>query len=138
MALVTRSAEASMDASTGMVAPQITGLIAGADLDAASPCYIHTDGTVRMCNATADDALAILAGFTPRAVKSGQPCTLFGAGARFKYGSGLTPGQVLYLGATAGRLDDAPTTGDAFGVAQVITATDIRVTRSITTVVGGS
>lgn len=138
MALVTRSADASMDASTGMVAPQITGLRAGADLDVAAPCYIHTDGTVRMCNATADDALAVMAGFTPRAVKSGQPVTLFATGARFRYGTALTPGAVLYVGATAGRLDDGPTVGDASGVAQVITATDIRVTRAITAPIVGS
>lgn len=138
MALVTRSTEASMDASTGMLAPQITGLIAGADLDVAAPCYIHSDGTVRMCNATNADAAAVMAGFTPRAVKSGQPVTLFGAGARFKYGTGLTPGAILYVAATAGRLDDGATAGDAEGVAQVITPTDVRVTRNITATVGGS
>lgn len=136
MALVTRDADASIDASTAMVAPQITGLIAGANLDVAAPCYIDSDGTVKMCDATSADSKAVLAGFTPRAVKSGQPVTLYAAGARFRYGAGLTPGAILYLGATAGRLDDAPTTGDAAGVAQVITPTDIRVTANITAVVG--
>src|SRR5690606_14244176 len=131
MALVTRSSDASMDASTGSVAPQITGLTAGEDLDVAAPCYIHTDGKAYMCDATAADAKAVLAGFTPRAVKSGQPVTLFALGARFRYGTGLTPGAKLYLAATAGRLDDAATVGDAAGVAQVVTATDIRVTRGI-------
>lgn len=131
MALVTRSAEASMDASTGMMAPQITGLIAGADLDVAAPCYIHTDGTVLMADGTGTNAAARVAGFTPRAVKSGQPVTLFAAGARFRYGTGLTPGAKLYLGATAGRLDDGATTGDAVSIAQVITTTDIRVTTVI-------
>ena len=138
MALVTRSADASMDASTGMLAPQITGLLAGEDLDVAAPCYIASTGLVHMCDATAADELAIMAGFTPRAVKSGQPVTLFSVGARFRYGSSLTPGVVLYIAETAGRLDTAPTTGDAVGVAQVITPTDIRVTTAITGVVGGS
>lgn len=127
MALVTRSAEASLDASTGMVAPQITGLIAGADLDVAAPCYIHSDGTVRMADGTADNALAVVAGFTPRAVKSGQPVTLFGAGARFKYGAGLTPGALYFLAATAGRLDTAATTGGLVALAQAVTATDVRI-----------
>lgn len=136
MALVTRASDASIDASTAMVAPQITGLIAGEDLDVAAPCYIGSDGLVYMCDATAADQKAVLAGFTPRAVKSGQPVTLYSAGARFRYGTGLTPGAVLYLGATAGRLDAAPTVGDAVGVAQVITPTDIRVTAVITTPVG--
>lgn len=132
MSLVTRSADASMDASTGMMAPQITGLIAGSNLDVAAPCYIASTGLVHMCDATAADALAVMAGFTPRAVKAGQPVTLYSAGARFRYGTGLTPGAKLFVGATAGRLDDAPTVGDPVGVAQVITPTDIRVTRLIT------
>lgn len=133
MALVTRDAAASMDASTGMFAPQITDLIAGENLDAAAPCYIGSaDGKVYMCNATAAGTQTTrCAGFTPRAALAGQPITLFSVGARFSYGSALTPGSILYLGATAGRLDTAATTGDAVGVAQVITATDIRVTRAI-------
>lgn len=132
MALITRASTASMDASTGMFAPQITGLIAGEDIDAAAPCYIASaDGKVYMADGTAADAKAVLAGFSPRAAKAGQPITLFGAGARFSYGTGLTPGAKLYIGATKGRLDAAATTGDAVGVAQVITSTDIRVTRMI-------
>jgi hypothetical protein len=43
----------------------------------------------------------------------------------------LTPGDKYYIGATAGRLDAAATTGDAVGVAQAITSTDIRVTRNV-------
>lgn len=128
MALVTRSANASMDVSTGQFAPQITGLYAGEDLDMAAPCYIKSsDGKVYMSNATSATEAAEVVGFTPRAVKSGQPVTLFGKGARFSYGSGLTPGDIYFVGATAGRLDTAATTGDAFGVAQAVTATDIRI-----------
>lgn len=130
MALITRSANASMDASTGMFAPQITGLIAGEALDVAAPCYIKSsDGLVYMSNGTSANEAAEVVGFTPRAVKSGQPVTLFGKGARFSYGTGLTPGDKYYIGATAGRLDASTTTGDAVGVAQAITATDIRVIR---------
>lgn len=132
MALVTRDANTSMDASTGMLAPQVTGLVAGEDLDAGAPCYIKAaDGKVYMADGTAANEKAVLAGFCPRAVKLGQPCTLFGVGTRFRYGSGLTKAAKLYIGATKGRLDDAATTGDAVGVAQVITDTDIRVTRNI-------
>lgn len=130
MALVTRSANASMDASTGMYAPQITGLIAGENLDVAAPCYIKSsDGKVYMSNGTSANEAAEVVGFTPRAAKADQAITLFGKGARFHYGTGLTPGDKLYIGATAGRLDAATTTGDALGVAQVITATDIRIIR---------
>lgn len=130
MALLTRSADASMDVSTGQFAPQITGLVAGEALDVAAPCYIKSsDGKVYMSNGTAATEPAEIIGFTPRAVKIGQPVTLYGNGARFNYGTGLTPGDRYYIGATAGRLDDTATTGDAVGVAQAITATDIRVIR---------
>ena len=132
MALITRASTASMDASTGMFAPQITGLVAGEALDVAAPCYIKTsDGKVYMSNGTAANEAAEFVGFTPRAVAIGEPVTLFGVGARFSYGTGLSPGDRYYIGATAGRLDSAATTGDAVGVAQAITATDIRVTRNV-------
>ncbi len=130
MALITRSTDASMDVSTAQFAPQITGLFAGEALDAAAPCYIKSsDGKVYMSNGTAANEAAEVIGFTPRAVAAGQPVTVFGKGTRFNYGTSLTPGNILYVGATAGRLDAAATTGDAVGVAQVITSTDIRVIR---------
>jgi hypothetical protein len=130
MALVTRNTDASMDAVTGQFAPQKTGLIAGEDIDPAAPCYIKAaDGLVYMCDGTAADEKAkSFAGFSPRAAKSGQPVTLFGVGARFSYGSGLTPGASLFVAATKGRLDTAATTGDWHGVAQCMNATDIVVT----------
>ena len=130
MALVTRATTASMDASTGMYAPQITGLIAGEALDVAAPCYIKSaDGLLYMSNGTGANEAAEIVGFTPRAVGVGQPATVFGKGTRVGYGTGLTPGAFYFIGATAGRLDTAATTGDAVGVAQAINTTDIRVTR---------
>jgi len=129
MALITRSANASIDASTGMFAPQLTGLYAGEDLDAAAPCYVKSDGKIYMSDGTAANAAAAVDGFAPRACKSGQPITLFGEGARFQYGTGLTPGATFYVGATKGRLDGTATTGDAAGIARVVTATDIIVLR---------
>lgn len=132
MTLVTRNSDASMDASTGMFAPQITGLICGEDIDPAAPCYISTtDGLVYMFDGTAANTKAVLAGFSPRSAKTGQPITLFSVGARFSYGTGLTPGAKYYGAATKGRLDTAATTGDAVGIAQAINTTDIRVTRAI-------
>lgn len=129
MSLVTRASTASMDISTGQFAPQLTGLLAGEALDVAAPCHIHTDGKVYMSNGTAADLDAQVDGFTPRAVASGQPVTLFGEGTRFSYGTGLTPSNIFYLAATDGRLDTAATTGDAAGIARVVTATDIIVLR---------
>lgn len=131
MTLLTRASTASMDTSTGMFAPQITGLYAGEALDVAAPCYIKTsDGKVYMSNGTAANEAAEVVGFTPRAVGIGQPVTLFGAGARFSYGSSLSPGAVYYVGATAGRLDTAATTGDGAGTAYAVTDTDIIVIRT--------
>jgi hypothetical protein len=130
MALITRATTVSMDASTAMFAPQLTGLIAGEDLLAGAPVYIKSsDGLVYMSNGTAANEAAEIVGFTPRAVKSGQTLTVFGKGTRFNYATGLTPGDKYYIGATAGRLDTATTTGDSVGVAQAITSTDIRVIR---------
>lgn len=135
MSLVTRSPLASIDASTAQFAPQIPDLVAGEDLDVAAPCYIKSsDGKVYMSNATSANEAAECVGFTPRAVKAGQPVTLFGIGTRFKYGSGLTPGDVYYIATTAGRLDTSATTGDTMGVAYAVTSTDIVVYRTSPTV----
>jgi hypothetical protein len=132
MALVTRSASASPDTGSLMRAPQIAGdLYAAEALDPAAPCRIHSDGLVYMSNGTANNASANCDGFTARAVAAGQPVTLYGVGARFQYGSGLTPGARYYLGATAGRLDTAATTGGLEPIAVAINTTDIIVLATI-------
>lgn len=131
MALVTPSADASPDTRSIMNADQIAGnLFAGEDLLAVAPCYIKaSDGRVYMSNGTAANEAAGTDGFTPTAYKAGQAVTLVGKGSRFRYGSGLTPGAILHIATTPGRLDDAATTGDPDGVAKVIDSTDIRVIR---------
>lgn len=131
MTVVTRSADAGMDLSTGVFANQISGLIAGEDLAVCAVCRIDaTDGLVYESDGTAVDSDAFVDGFTPRAVKAGQAVALFGNGARFHYAeSGMTPGERLYLAATPGLLDDAASTGDTVGVAKAINATDIRIVR---------
>jgi hypothetical protein len=129
MADVTRSAQASMDTSTGQFAPHITGnLYAGEALDVAAPCYIKgSDGKVYMTNGSAVNEAASFDGFTPRACKIGEPVSLFGAGARFRYATAMTPGTKLYASTTAGRLSDTTTTGGTVMIAKAISATDIRV-----------
>lgn len=131
MALVTRSTSASLDASTGMYAPQITGnLYAGEALDVVAACYIKSsDGLVYMSNGTNADEAAKFDGFTARACAVGEPVTLFGPGARFRYGAALTVGADYYIAATKGRLDTASTTGGVNPIARVLFGgTDIRVT----------
>ena len=131
MALITPSANVSVDTTTAQFAPQITGLIAGEDLLGAAPVYIQSaDGKLYMSNGTAVNEAAEIVGFTARAAKMGEPVTVFGKGARFHYAdTGLTPGDFYYIAATAGRLDSVATVGDAIGVAQALTATDIRIVR---------
>lgn len=133
MALVTRIAGASGDTNQLKKCPHITGLMTGEAIDGGAPCYIDsTTGSIFMCDGTAADQKAVIAGWAPRDAILGEPLTLFGIGARFSYSSGtLTPGQKLYLGTTKGRLDTAATTGDAVGAAQAVNTTDIRATRNI-------
>lgn len=131
MSLITRSALASPDASTAQFAPQITGKIAGEAIDPCAPCYIKaSDGLVYMTDATAAGEASRKDGFSAQAVASGNPITLYGVGTRFHYGSGLTIGTNLFAGATAGRLDNAPTVGDWAGCALVISASEIVITRT--------
>ena len=107
-----------------------TGLIAGEDLLTIAPCYIKaSDGKVYMSNGTSANEAAELDGWTGKSYKAGEPVTLWGRGVIVEYGTGLTPGATYYIGATAGRLDTAATTGDAVGVARSITSTHIRLTR---------
>lgn len=131
MSLVTKASDASLDAASAMYAPQRSGQTAGAALDAFAPCVIDTsDGLVYMCDGTAANARAQFDGFTARAYASGDTnVTLLGIGTKMRYATGLTPGQKLYMGTTAGRLDTATTTGDAVGVAKAVSATVIRVIR---------
>jgi hypothetical protein len=129
MANITRVAAASLDVSSGMHAPQISGnLIAGENLDGVAPCYIKAaDGKVYMTNGTAANEAAGFDGFTAKATKSGESVTLFGIGARFRYATGLTPGAKYYAATTAGVLSDTTTTGGTVVLAKAISATDIRV-----------
>jgi len=134
MALVPRRAGVTAETVSAVHANQIpasVGLRAGAAIDPAAPCRIAADGLVYMTDATAADALARVSGWSGKAYAIGEPITLLGRGVLFEYGTGLTPGATLYAGATAGRLDDAATVGDAVGVAQVVTATHIRATRDV-------
>lgn len=119
------------DLSTSMVAAQITGLFAGEDLLIVAPCYIKTsDGLVYMSNGTAATEPAEFAGFSYRAAKAGQPITLVSLGACFRYGafSGQA-GDLLYVAATAGRLDTAATTGGVVPIARILDTSRIQCIR---------
>lgn len=130
MALVTKGSVISPDANSIGNGNRLSGFVAGEAIAVGDLCRIHSDGTVMLTNATAANASAEVWGMALTAAAIGQPVTLAQWGARIRYGSGLTIGATLYAGATAGRLDTAPTTGDAVGVAKVVTATDIILVRT--------
>lgn len=126
MALVTRSADAHFDTVSAVKTPQIpnlSGLVAGEDLDPMAPCYIASDGTVKMSNGTAANAAAAVHGFTGKSYATGEAVTLFLPGLVGYYSDDfgvIDPGSILYVGTTKGRLDTASTTGDTVGVALVL------------------
>ena len=135
MTVIAKSASPSIDANQ---ANQVAAgnLYAGEDLAAVAPCYIKaSDGKVYMSDGAANNEAAKFHGFTARATLANEPVTLFGAGSRFKYSSGMTPGATLYIAAAdvytdAGNLDTATTTGDTKGTAFAVNATDIVVCRT--------
>jgi hypothetical protein len=131
--IVTKSANASVDATTGMVAPQVSQKILGEDIASPmTPLTMHADGMLYRATAAAANANARIFGWSTRAGKAGQPMTVYGVGVVGKYSDeGLTPGNILFLGETAGTLSSIATTGDAVGCAQAIDASNIRVTRNI-------
>jgi hypothetical protein len=134
MAVVAKTAKPSIDANQ---ANQVVAgnLYAGEDLEAAAPCYIKaSDGKVYMSDGAASNEAAKFHGFTARVTKAGEPVTLFGAGSRFKYSAGMTPGATLYIAAVdaytdAGNLQTTASTGDSKGTAFAVNATDVVVCR---------
>ena len=137
MALVNRDASPSIDASTAMYAAQITGKLAGQNLDAGAAVYIKaSDGKVYMANGAqagaaptaAEQEAATFIGIVPRAALAGQPVTVFSLGCRLRYGAGLAAGDQLYVAATAGPFDDAASALGTVVVARVIDDTDIMIT----------
>jgi hypothetical protein len=108
---------------------QIAGLKAGEALAAGDACYIKSDGLVWRSIGTAANAAAKCDGFAAEACAVGEAVTLF-YDVTFRYGAGLTPGARYYVGAAAGALADAATTGGTAPVGFAIDATRIRVLQS--------
>lgn len=131
--VIVKSAAASMDASTGMVAAQVSGKTLGEDVaSACTPLEMKSDGLLYKASAAAADSHARVVGWSTRKGKTGQPMTVYGIGAVMKYADEtLTPGALCFLGETAGALSSIATTGDAVGIAQAIDASNIRVTKNI-------
>lgn len=131
--VVVKAADPSFDASTGMVAPQVSQKELGADIGSAvTPLRMAGDGKYYPASAVAANANARIAGWSTRRGRIGEPMAVYGLGAVARYSDGgLTPGAVYYLGETAGTLSSIATTGDAVGCAQAIDDSNIRITRNI-------
>jgi hypothetical protein len=127
MSLITIDTDASMDAHGAQYVYSVGPFVAGEALLAASPCRMDSDGKVYMSISTETTVSGVsdYLGFAPKAVASGCPVTLYGQGARFDYGSSLTPNTHLYIGATKGRLDTAMVADADYPVALVVSDTDI-------------
>ena len=107
-----------------------SGLKAGEDIAAGDACYIKSDGKVWKSTGAAANAAAKVNGFAAKAAKAGEAVTLL-RNVDLNYGSGLTPGIMVYLsGTTAGGLDTAASTGGTAPIGFVIDATRIRLTGS--------
>lgn len=124
MALISKSGTPSL---SSVQPPQNTvvgsGMKAGEAIAAGDLCYIASDGDANLCDS---DALATARadGIAVRAAANGEPVTLMRY-VELHYGSGLTPGTLLYVGGTAGRLDSAANAFGSVPVALVVDATRI-------------
>lgn len=125
MASITRTSDASVDASSAKDAilttyPALTDIA-----DACTPVYLNTSRQWVRTNGTAATAPAICWGFTVEpGIKAGQPCTVATTPIRMMYNSagGLTQGDLLYVDTVVGGLNNAATTGGTKAVARVYDA----------------
>lgn len=126
MTLIAKSGTPSLASNHPTGGQVIAGLKAGSGgVAAGDVCYIDAStGTALPCDGTAADAKAVAHGIAAGDAQVGEAVTLY-RDVAFHYGSGLTPGDLYYVGATAGRLDDAATTGGTLPVAFAIDATRI-------------
>lgn len=129
MATIAKTGTPSLTSVLPPQSSQLAGLKAGAALAAGDPCYIDSAGLVQLSTGAAATAPAKVRGFAAEACASGEAVTLF-FDVVFRYGAGLTPGTDVFLGATAGVLADAASTGGTAPIGFVVDATRIRVWQS--------
>lgn len=133
----------NVDGISAMRCVVVTQLLAGENLTAGEAVYIKgADSKVWKAVSTVKDTRTIETGTTDFSedvakfdglVNSdyavGEAVTIFGQGAIFGYGSGLTAGAFYYVSDTAGKLADARVaTGDR-AVCKAVSTTDILVLR---------
>lgn len=129
MATIAKTGIPSLTSVLPPQSSQLAGLKAGAALAAGDPCYIDSAGLVQLSTGAAATAPAKVRGYAAEACASGEAVTLF-FDVVFRYGAGLIPGTDVFLGATAGVLADAASTGGTAPIGFVVDATRIRVWQS--------
>jgi len=127
MALINKSGTPSLASPHPTGGDVLRGLKAGEAIAAGDVCYVASDGTLMRSNGTAANAAAVGGWIAAGDAQTGEAITGY-KNVSFHYGSGLTPGAPYYVGATAGRLDTAATTGGTVVVARAIDATRIQFT----------
>lgn len=127
MALIAKSGTPSLASPYPTGGNVLRGLLAGEAIEAGDAIYIASDGTLMRSNGTSANAAAVGGWIAAGDASTGEALTGY-KNVAFHYGSGLTPGTPLYVGATAGRLADAASTGGTAVVARVIDATRIQFT----------
>lgn len=126
MADIAKSGTPSLSSVLPPANCKITGLLAGEAIAAGDACYIKSDGKVWRSIGTAANAAAKCDGFALVATAVGEAVTLI-FDVNVRYGASLTPGARYYIGAAAGALADAATTGGTAPVAFAVDATRIHV-----------
>jgi hypothetical protein len=129
MATIAKSGTPSLSSVLPPANCKISGLLAGEAIAAGDPCYIKSDGKVWLSTGAAANAAAKVDGFAAQAASVGEGVTLV-FDVNIRYGAGMTPGARVYLGATAGILSDAATTGGTAPIGFVVDATRIHVWQS--------
>lgn len=128
MAEITRIAAPSFDSSNPAL-KKTSGFVCGEDVAAGDWVYMKSDGKWWKATGAAATAPAKAKGMVALDQKAGEACTVLGAGWRWQYAAGLTPGAQYFLsGTVAGGLADAASTGGTSVLAFAVSATDIEIT----------
>lgn len=128
MAEITKAANATISSVNVPASMKLSGKIAGENIGDCDACRVHTDGKIYRSNGAANDANAVVDGFSMKRAKAGQPVTLIDHPVNFRYATGLTPGKSLFLSGTVpGGLADAASTGGLKVIARTIDPTRIRI-----------
>lgn len=126
MAQVAKSGTPSLCTPSPPSNCRISGLLAGEAIAAGDLLYLKSDGKLWLANGTSANAAAKVVGMAAQAASVGEAVTAY-YDVHFRYGSGMTPGALLYLSATAGTIADGATTGGTKPIGRVISDTVIEV-----------